>query len=142
MDGTEERARAVPVRDVMTPDPEALALGERLSIAEDLMQAARVRHLPVLAPTGEVVGVVSQRDLFRTALEHAVATPAGTPPLEAVSVADAMTRDPVTIDADATMAEAARRMREHQIGCLPVLEDGRLAGIVTESDFVALFARS
>ena len=55
-----------------------------------------------------------------------------------LAIKDVMTCDPVTIGPDAPLAEAARRMLEHQIGCLPVVEAGKLVGILTESDFVRL----
>jgi CBS domain-containing membrane protein len=127
------------VRDLMTPDPEALDRDERLSIANDLMQLARIRHLPVIDANGDVIGIVSQRDLFRCALERALASRAesGTAVLESIPVAEVMSQNVATIDADASLAEAARLMRARAIGCLPVLEGGEFVGILTESDFVA-----
>lgn len=61
------------VRDVMTPDVTTLKRNDKLTLADDIMQLGRIRHLPVLDDDGQqVVGVVSQRDLFRGALARAL----------------------------------------------------------------------
>ena len=52
----------------MTPGPRTLGRNDRLRLADDVMRMKRLRHLPVLDEDGELVGIVSQRDLFRTAL--------------------------------------------------------------------------
>src|SRR5262249_881696 len=102
------------------------------------------RHLPVLGDDGqEVVGVVSQRDLFRGALDRALGygEHAHRKMLDTLVVKEVMSSEVVTITADTALADAARMMTERKIGCLPVVEGGRLVGILTEGDFVALHAR-
>jgi CBS domain-containing protein len=108
------------------------------------MRLERIRHLPVLDDDGEeLVGIVSQRDIFRGALARALGygEAAQTKLLGMLVVKEVMTNDVVTIGPAASLAEAAGIMRERRIGCLPVLEDGRLVGILTEADFVALATR-
>jgi len=125
----------------MSAEVATVLRNDQLLIADDLMRLGRIRHTPVLdESTGEVVGVVSQRDLFRGALarslgygEHAQQKMLGM-----LRVKDVMTTDPVTVRPDAPLAEAARIMLERKIGCLPVVEAGKLVGILTESDFVRL----
>ena len=133
---------ALRVRDVMASDPEALDAGERLAIAEDLMRLARVRHLPVIDARGRVIGIVSQRDLFRAALGQALRTdaPDGARGLGALHVAEVMSRDVAMIGPEASVVEAAQRMRSRGVGCLPVVEEEELVGIVTEADFVGIVA--
>lgn len=129
------------VRDLMSPEVATVFRNDQLAIADDVMRLGRIRHTPVIdEETGEVVGVVSQRDLFRGALARALGygQHAQQKMLGMLRVKDVMTTNPVTISPDAEIAEAARTMLERKIGCLPVVEDGKLVGILTESDFVRL----
>jgi CBS domain-containing protein len=132
------------VRDLMTPEVTTLRRNDALSIADDVMRLGRIRHLPVLDDDGQLVGIVSQRDLFRGALARALGYGAHAQQklLGQLVVKEVMTNDPVTIGPDAPLAEAARLMLQRKIGCLVVVEGGRLAGILTESDFVRRLAEA
>ena len=132
------------VSDVMTADPTTLKSNDKLTLADDIMRLGRVRHLPVLDDDGQkLVGIVTQRDLFRDALAQALGygKHAQRQLLDSLVVKDVMATEVVTIRPDASLAYAARVLTERKIGCLPVLENGRLVGILTEGDFVALVAR-
>jgi CBS domain-containing protein len=133
------------VRDVMTTDVTTLRRNEKLTLAEDIMQLGRIRHLPVTADDNEseLVGIVSQRDLFRGALAHALGygEHGRRKILDTLLIKDVMATDVVTTSPDALLVEAARALVERKIGCLPVVEKSQLVGILTEGDFVALFAR-
>jgi CBS domain-containing protein len=132
------------VRDLMSRDVKSLRRNDQLSVADGLMRMERIRHLAVLDDDGEsLVGVLSQRDLFRSALARVLGWGghAQEKLLAQLSVKEVMTNDPLTVAPDAPLAEAARLMLEHKVGCLPVVEKGRLVGILTESDFVRTFAR-
>ena len=130
------------VRDVMTRDPKTLGRNDQLSLADDLMRQERIRHLPVLDEDGELVGIVSQRDMFRGALARALGygETAQRRMLGMLLVKEVMTTQVVTVGPEAPIAEAARTMVDRKIGCLPVVEGGRLVGILTESDFVEVLA--
>jgi len=130
------------VRDLMTKEVTTLRRNDKLSIADDVMRLGRIRHLPVLDDDEQVVGIVSQRDLFRGALARALGYGAHAQQklLGQLLVKEVMTNDPTTIAPDAPLAEAARVMLEGKIGALVVIEDGRLVGILTEADFVRRFA--
>jgi CBS domain-containing membrane protein len=132
------------VRDIMTSEVTTLKRNEKLTIADDVMQLGRIRHLPVLDDDEqEVVGIVSQRDLFRGALAQALGygQHARRKMLDTLLVKDVMTTDVITTTPETPLAEAARVLMERKIGSLPVVKDGRLVGILTEGDFVALVAR-
>jgi CBS domain-containing protein len=131
------------VRDAMTPDVTTLQRNDKLTLAEDVMQLGRIRHLPVLEDDGELVGIVSQRDLFRGALSQALGFGAHAQRklLDTLVVKDVMGTEVITTTPDTPLVEAARVLTERKIGCLPVIEAGRLVGIITEGDFVALVAR-
>src|SRR5262249_33021951 len=125
------------VRDLMTPEVTTLRRNDKLTLADDVMRLGRIRHLPVLGDDGqEVVGVVSQRDLFRGALDRALGygEHAHRKMLDTLVVKEVMSSEVVTITADTALADAARMMTERKIGCLPVVEGGRLVGILTEGD--------
>jgi CBS domain-containing protein len=136
----EKDRRTLAVADVMSTDMLTLRRNDTLTIADDLMKQKRVRHLPVLDESGDLCGIVTQRDLFRGAVLRSLGygTRAEEKMLASLAVKDAMTDDPVTVEAKTPLTEAAQRMLEHGIGCLPVLENGRLVGILTEGDFVRL----
>ncbi len=132
------------VRDVMTAEVTTLKRNEKLTLADDLMHLGRIRHLPVLDDYGQqLVGIVSQRDLFRSALAKALGygESAQRKLLDTFSVKEVMITDVITTTPDTPLIEAARVLMEHKIGCLPVVENGRLVGIVTEGDFVAMVGR-
>ena len=140
---TKSRTQDVHVRDVMSRTPKTLGRNDQLSLADDVMRAERIRHLPVLDEDGSLCGILSQRDMFRGALAQALGygTAAQQKMLTMLRVKEVMTTDVITTRPDMALAEAAKTMLERKIGCLPVMDGGRLVGILTESDFVALAAR-
>ena len=113
-------------RGVVVLSPETTA-GEALALCRE----RRIRHLPVLEE-GELVGIVSDRDLRSAA--PALGDPGRASALEKILISDVMTRDVVTTRPEDPIEEAANRMQERRIGCLPVVEDGVLVGILTSSD--------
>ena len=132
------------VRDLMSPDVTALDMNDKLTIADDVMRLGRIRHMPVIDEQGGLCGIISQRDMFRGALARAFGygTTAQARVMKTLVVKEVMSTDVETIGPDAPLAEAARRMAERKLGCLPVVADGGLIGILTEGDFVAHFAKS
>ncbi len=137
-----EQAR---VRELMRGEVRTVDRNASVASADAIMQRDGIRHLVVLDDDGAgVVGVLSQRDLFRNALARALGygVRAQDKLLEQLRVKDVMTNDPVTIGPDARLAEAAEQLLSRKIGCLPVLEGGRLVGILTESDFVAAWRQA
>ncbi len=132
------------VQELMTREVATLQRGDKLSLADNVMQLGRIRHMVVLDEQGGLAGIVSQRDLFRGALVKAFGygTVAQKKVMEAILVKEVMTTELLTTTPDALLSEAALSMSEQKIGCLPVVEDGKLVGILTEGDFVAFFARA
>jgi CBS domain-containing protein len=125
------------VKDIMATKVSTLGHNDTLDLADHVMALDRIRHLPVLEE-GRVVGVVSQRDLFRSALAIALGygERAQKMLLKTLRVKEVMSEPAITISPEATIKDAARLMIERKIGCLPVLEDERLVGIVTETDLL------
>ncbi len=131
------------VRDLMSRPVRTLQRNDRLSMADALMRTERIRHLPVLDDTGRLAGIVSQRDLFFSGLMRALGygSTARDRTLGAILVKEVMTEDVVTTTPESPIVVAAQTMVDRRIGCLPVLEDGVLVGILGESDIVSAVAR-
>ena len=131
------------VRDAMTTDVATVNMNDPLAVADDVMRLGRVRHMPVVDDDGELVGLVTQRDLFFGGLLRALGYGAFAKQkaLENYLVKDAMTSQLITTSPDSDLSAAAQIMLEKKIGCLPVLEAGKLVGILTETDFVKLVLR-
>lgn len=95
-----------------------------------LMQEKKLRRLPVVDDDGRLVGIVVERDLLVAAMRYLQSR---------VEIGDVMTRNVVTVGPDTDLNEVARMMLERKIGGLPVVEHGRLVGIITESDIFKRF---
>jgi len=130
------------VRDIMAEKIVTISADDRLSTVEDIMTLGGVRHMPVVR-AGRLVGVVSERDLLRASLSNLTAfgSEQRRAFLQAVEIKRVMSAPPVVIHPDATPEEAALMMAEKKIGCLPVIEDDELIGLVTETDVLRYFAR-
>lgn len=130
------------VRDLMTKDVITLERNEKLLVADDVMKLGRIRHLPIVEKDGTLAGIVSQRDLFHSGLLKALGygTHAQRSALDLLVVKEAMKTDVKTTTPDTKLSEAAKVMYEQKVGCLVVVENGKIAGILTEGDFVKLFA--
>lgn len=132
------------VSDLMSSEVCTISEDERLSIAEDVMRLGRIRHLPIVSDKHELVGILSQRDLFRSALARCIGYGeyAQTRIIESLSVNEVMTTKVFTIAAAASLIVAAQTMLDHKIGCLVVMDGAKIAGILTEGDFVKLHAQA
>jgi len=127
------------VAEWMSTPPVVIAPSMSLEAAQRLMQQQHVRRLPVVQD-GRLVGIVTWGDL-RAAQPSAATTLSvyeWRALLEQATIAECMTRDPITIAPEATALDAAQQMLEHKIGGLPVLECGRVVGMITESDLFRL----
>ena len=129
--------KGVTVQEIMSTDVKTLERNDNLSLAQDIMKQERIRHFPVLAGS-RVVGVVSQRDLLHATLGFVMdyGEKSEKAYLASVVVKEVMTDPAVTISPQASIKEAAALMVQRRIGCLPVVENDRLMGIVTETDIL------
>lgn len=129
------------VRDLMSTNVATLGRNDTLTLADDIMKSKRIRHLPVLEDS-RLVGILTQRDLFHAAMSTALGfgTKAQKDFLVTVPVKEVMTDEVVTIGPDEDVKSAARKMLELKIGCLPVVEKGKLLGLLSESDLLRVVA--
>lgn len=130
------------VRDLMTERVLTLEPDDNLATLKDLMDARHVRHVPVVDADGDLVGLVSHRDLLRCALNERVEIPFSIQRdvLKGMTIDEIMTTAVETIEPERDIREAAQIMLENKFSCLPVVEGSRLVGILTESDFVRYLA--
>jgi CBS domain-containing protein len=126
------------VRDLMTKEVHTVGRNDPVTTVDALMEERRIRHVPVLDEEGALAGIVSRRDVFRSAMKRLLGygTHAQDRMLANLVVKEVMTNAVETIGPDAPLAEAARRMIERRIGSLVVVEGERLVGILTDTDFV------
>jgi|GEM_PF-74810 len=127
------------VRDLMSYNLVTLGSGETLKVADLVMSLERIRHIPVVDDERGLVGLLTHRDLLDA--QRSSLTPAQRFPADA-TIADAMRADVRAIAPDESAADAARILLNNDLGCLPVVADGQLVGIVTEADFVAAAVKS
>jgi len=125
------------VKDIMSTDVEVVERNDDLSQIEALMVAKKLRHVPVLE-NGELVAIVSQRDLFKAMLSSAMryGEKIQKAYLHSVRVQKIMTYPVVTVAPDTSVGEAADLMLHKGIGCLPVVEGTQLVGVVTKTDLL------
>lgn len=122
------------VADIMQSPVVTVRPDAPLAEAARLLAQRGIRHLPVVDEAGTLVGILSDRDLKRAV--------AGATALETLRVGTVMTRAVITTVGRLPVEEAARLMVMEKISALPVVEGGRLVGIVTETDILDLFVRA
>jgi CBS domain-containing membrane protein len=129
------------VRDLMTEKVFSVHPGDSVDKIYDAMTERSIRHIAVIDGEGDLVGVVSHRDLLRHALIERSDLPLFVQRaiLRRTKVEEVMTSEVETAEPDQPIKDAAQVMFENKFGCLPVVEGWRVVGILTESDFVKHF---
>lgn len=128
------------VKDWMTPNPITVEPETTLPAAYHVMKLNDIRRLPVVDSQGRVVGIVTMGDIREARPKqsavlnlwelHSLAA--------SLEVQDFMTPHPVTVTPETPIRKAAEFMLQHKVGGLPVVEGGRLVGIITDSDIFRL----
>jgi CBS domain-containing protein len=133
------------VKDILSPQVVTIRSSESCLDAVVRMQRVRARHLPVVDREGALVGIVTDRDLrhhlFSPGVFEALGSTRVDVLLDGVQVAEIMSTDLVTATPGMSLAEAAASMRNEKVGSLPVLEHGRVVGILTETDLLRHIVR-
>lgn len=122
---------------IMTTDLVTVRPTATLAEARELMHDRRIHHLPVTGDGGELVGLLTLTNLL-AATDSILRKPDSRIRAAEIRVGDVMVTDVATVDQNATLRQAALFLEKHRIGCLPVVTEGELKGIITDTDFVAI----
>jgi CBS domain-containing protein len=122
---------------IMTTELITLLPTANLAEARELMHKHKIHHLPVVNDNNTLIGLVTLTNLL-AATDSVLRDPDNSIRPEDVVVRDIMVTDVATVDEHASLRQAALFLEKHRIGCLPVVTDGMLKGIITETDFVAV----
>ncbi len=128
------------VRDIMTRNPVTLNPRNTLGDAKRLADEHGLRRFPVIS-NGRLVGIITDRDLRQAGLSTAVVHERRYSDyiLQRILVDGIMSHQPVAVGPDASVKEAAQLLLEHKVGGLPVVQDDKLVGIITETDILRAF---
>lgn len=126
---------------IMTRDVVTVTEETKLARMAELMRERKLRHLPVVDDSGRLVGIVSHRDVQRAEPSPITTLDVGEVNylLAKVTAGQLLHADVVTASPGMLVEEAGRLMRDRRVGCLPVVEEGKLVGIVTGVDLVDFF---
>lgn len=130
------------VSDLMTENVETIRRDANLTDLADIFDRCDIRHVPVVDEDGDIVGLVSDRDLLRNVLTDQADVPLSVrnAAMDSTLVESIMTEDVVTVEVNEPLESAARQLLDNKFGCLPVTEGVQLVGIITQSDFLRVFA--
>jgi acetoin utilization protein AcuB len=129
------------VEERMTRNPVTAKVDTPVTEAQAVMRREKIHHLPVVDRDGKLVGIVTEKDLLYASPSPATSLSVYeiTYLLGKLTVEKVMTKDLITIKEDTPLEDAARIMADNNIGGLPVVRDGMLVGIITESDLFRIF---
>lgn len=129
------------VKDRMTPNPTTATEESSFEEALHVMKEKKIRRLPIVNKSGRLSGIVVQKDLFSASPSTATSLSVFEVHylLSKLKMKDVMSKRVVTIGDDCPLEEAARIMVDYKIGCLPISKDGKLLGIITETDIFKTF---
>jgi acetoin utilization protein AcuB len=135
---------AMTIRELMTAGLITVRRETPVLEARDLMAKERIRHLLVTDAGGALVGIVTDRDIRLNLPSQATSLSVWeiNHLFTKLTIGQVMTRSVITIGPDRPARDGAQLMLDHTIGALPVLDDGHLVGIITETDIVRAFVRT
>jgi len=137
-----KNGKAGVVREIMMGSPVTLKPEDTLDLANDVISLGRIRHIPVVED-GRLVGLLSERDLMgATASQIFGLKPRSKSALlKSVLIKDVMKKKVITVTSDTKVADAAHLMADKKIGCVPVMSNGTLVGLVTTTDILRYVER-
>jgi CBS domain-containing protein len=134
-DWTMKNGKEGAVREIMMGSPVTLKPDDTLDLANDVISLGRIRHIPVVSD-GKLVGLLSERDLIGAAATQifGLKQKSKSALLKSVLIKDVMKKRVITVKPETPIKEAAHLLAEKKIGCVPVVSEGSLVGLVTTTD--------
>ena len=128
----------IAIDEFMTAEPYTLRETHSLSDARKIMTERNIRHIPITDDDRHLLGLVTQRDVLAATVPTSKQQTKSAPHEgdADIKLSDIMVRDVSVIHQNDSLRQAARYIRSHKYGCLPVLSQNRLVGIITDSDFI------
>jgi CBS domain-containing protein len=126
------------VAEIMTREPYTLGPDDTLATARQLLAEHHIRHIPIVSADGSLLGLVSQRDVLAAGDTTVLNRESGSSRENYVALSSIMSSPVQSVDESASLRGTAMHLQKHKVGCVPVLRKGKLVGIITDSDFVAI----
>lgn len=121
--------------EIMTPDPRTVGVNDSIGEAYEVLRELDVRHVPVINEDGDLVGIVSDRDLADRAPSSM--------PSSTARVADVMSGGVVSVDPQTEVRDVIERLLENRIGAIPVVDgESKVVGIISYVDVLRSFDRA
>jgi CBS domain-containing protein len=130
------------VREIMMGSPVTLTSDDTLDLANDVISLGRIRHIPIV-DHGKLIGLLSERDLLGAATNQIFGLKQKTKSalLKTTLIKEVMKKRVITVEPDTAITDAAHLMADKKIGCLPVVSEGSLIGLVTTTDLLRYVER-
>jgi len=125
------------VREIMMGSPVCLKPEDTLDLANDIISLGRIRHIPII-DEGRLVGILSERDLIGATATYIFGLKQKNKSalLKSFAIKDVMKKRVISVGPDTEIRDAASIMQKKKIGCVPVLTDGAVIGLVTTTDIL------
>ncbi|ENY71498.1 hypothetical protein G114_12724 [Aeromonas diversa CDC 2478-85] len=139
-EGRREENTMITLSEIMTENPFTLGPENSLKQAVELMSQEKIRHIPIVNHEHQLLGLVTLSDVLasRESKLFVITQEREAEFTDSVRLDEIMTRNVAWVDPHAGIKEAALYLQRHKYGCLPVVERGKLVGIVTDSDFIGV----
>lgn len=128
------------VEEVMSTELHTLKPSNTLAEARALMAEKKIRHIPIVDDANALAGLVTQSDVL-AAMDSSVNTASKAQRAQhdsTIKISQFMTTGVATVDPRTDLRNAARYLERHKHGCLPAVKNGKLVGIITDTDFVGV----
>ena len=126
----------ITIDELMTANPYTLRENDTLEDARRIMTERHIRHIPITDDNHHLLGLVTQRDVLEATDPGSKQQANRVSPSDNIKLSDIMIRNVSVVHQSESVRQAAIFLRSHKFGCLPVVSNDRLVGIITDSDFI------
>ncbi len=128
----------ITVSEIMSTQVRTINVSESVSAAKAIMKQEDIRHIPVVNDKNSLVGIISQRDILRAQVSELANDEAKVIDEDSVSVEQIMSTKISSVHPSDPLRSAGIVMQKNKFGCMPVINDDQLVGIITDTDFVTV----
>lgn len=128
----------ITVNEIMSSHVTTLNPSDSIAKAKALMQQEHIRHIPIVDENRSPVGLLSQRDVLKAESSPLDSDQQNHPDENTVPVSEIMVNKIICVHPEDPLRSAGLKLQKHKYGCLPVIKENQLVGIITDSDFVSV----